>query len=175
MTANDKKPAPYLNPYFGGILLGIVLLMTFYISGRGLGASGAIKSSVVATVQGISPKHATESEYYSLFIKEDRNTLNTWLVFEAVGLLAGAFLSGALARRLTWRVEHSPKITSRRRLIFAFLGGSLFGIGAQLARGCTSGAALSGSAVLALSGFLAMIAIFGSAYLFAYVARKLWI
>jgi uncharacterized membrane protein YedE/YeeE len=175
MNSNDKKPAPFLNPYFGGILLGILLLMTFYITGRGLGATGAIKSSVIASVQGISPEHASESEYYNMFIREDRNTLNTWLVFEAIGLLAGAFLSGALSRRLTWRVEHSPKITSRKRLIFAFIGGGLFGIGAQLARGCTSGAALSGSAVLATSGFLVMISIFGSAFLFAYFARKLWI
>ncbi len=175
MTNNDKKPAPFLNPYFGGILLGILLLMTFYITGRGLGATGAIKSSVIASVQGISPQHAHESDYYNLFIREDRNTLNTWLVFEAIGLLAGAFLSGALSRRLTWRVEHSPKISSRTRLIFAFIGGGLFGIGAQLARGCTSGAALSGSAVLATSGFLAMITIFGSAFFFAYFARKLWI
>jgi uncharacterized membrane protein YedE/YeeE len=175
MSTIDKKPAPFLNPYFGGILLGIILLMTFYITGRGLGATGAIKSSVVASVQGISPEHADESEYYNLFIREDRNTLNTWLVFEALGILAGAFLSGALSRRLTWKVEHSPKITSRRRLIFAFIGGGLFGIGSQLARGCTSGAALSGSSVLATSGFLAMVTIFGSAFLFAYFARKLWI
>ncbi|MCB0653144.1 MAG: YeeE/YedE family protein [Saprospiraceae bacterium] len=175
MSTKDKTPAPFLNPYFGGILLGVILLMTFYITGRGLGATGAIKSSVIATVQEISPQHANESDYYNLFIREDRNTLNTWLVFEAIGLIAGAFLSGALSRRLTWKVEHSPKITSRTRLIFAFLGGALFGIGSQFARGCTSGAALSGSAVLATSGFLAMISIFGSAYLFAYFARKLWI
>ncbi len=94
MINKDKKPAPFLNPYFGGILLGILLLMTFYITGRGLGATGAIKSSVIASVQGISPQHADETEYYNLFIREDRNTLNTWLVFEAIGLLAGAFLSG---------------------------------------------------------------------------------
>lgn len=175
MSTDNQKPRPYLNPYFGGILLGVVLLMTFYITGRGLGATGAIKSSVVATVQEISPAHTSESDYYSLFIKEDRNTLNTWLVFEAIGMIAGAFLAGALGRRLTWKVEHSPKITARKRLVFAVIGGGLFGIGSQLARGCTSGAALSGSSALATSGFLAMIAIFGSAYLFAYFARKLWI
>ncbi len=172
---NQEGPRPYLNPYFGGILLGVLLLMTFYITGRGLGATGAIKSSVVATIQEISPEHATESDYYSLFIKEDRNTLNTWLVFEAIGMIAGAFLAGALGKRLTWKVEHSPKIKSRTRLIFAVIGGALFGIGSQLARGCTSGAALSGSAALASSGFLAMVMIFGSAFMFAYFARKLWL
>ena len=175
MSTQTKKPSRFLNPYFGGILLGLVLLMTFYITGRGLGATGAIKSSLVATVQGVSHEYASEGEYYKLFIKEDRNTLNTWLIFEAIGLLVGGFLSGALSNRLTWKVEHSPKIKASTRLIFAFIGGALFGIGSQFARGCTSGGALSGSAALATSGFITMIAIFGSAYFFAYFARKLWI
>ena len=51
----------------------------------------------------------------------------------------------------------------------------LFGIGSQLGRGCTSGAGLSGMAVMSVSGFLAVAAIFGSGYLFAWFFRKLWI
>ena len=57
----------------------------------------------------------------------------------------------------------------------AFLGGVFFVYGAQLARGCTSGAALSGMAVLTTAGFVTMIAIFGSGYLFAWFFRKNWI
>ena len=33
-------PAPYWNPLIAGILLGIVLLATFVITGHGLGATG---------------------------------------------------------------------------------------------------------------------------------------
>jgi uncharacterized membrane protein YedE/YeeE len=80
-----------------------------------------------------------------------------------------------LAGRLKLKVEHSPKITSRKRLVFALLGGLAFGIGSQFGRGCTSGAALSGMAALSLGGFIAMMAIFGGGYLFAYFFRKLWI
>jgi hypothetical protein len=80
-----------------------------------------------------------------------------------------------VSRRLTWKVEHSPKITSRRRLIFAAIGGILFGFGSQLGRGCTSGAALSGMAVLSLGGFITMMAIFGTGFAMAYFFRKLWI
>ena len=101
--------------------------------------------------------------------------MNTWLVFEVIGVLAGAFLSGLLFNRLKFKVEHSQKITSRRRLIFALSGGILFGIGSQLAKGCTSGAALSGMAVLALGGFITMMAIFGTAFVFAWVFKKNWI
>ncbi|MEN8225126.1 MAG: YeeE/YedE thiosulfate transporter family protein, partial [Bacteroidota bacterium] len=141
----------------------------------GLGASGAIKSTVVAAVATVSEKHAEESAYYSKFISDDHHPMSTWLVFEVIGVLAGAFLSGAFAGRLTMKVEHSPKITSRRRLIFAGLGGILFGIGSQLGRGCTSGAALSGMASLSLAGFIALMTIFGGGYLFAYFFRKNWI
>ena len=64
---------------------------------------------------------------------------------------------------------------SKKRWIFAILGGALFGIGAQFARGCTSGAALSGMAVLSTAGFVTMMAIFGTGYAAAYFFRKLWI
>ncbi len=171
---NDKSKI-YWNPYFGGVMLGLLLLATFYITGRGLGASGAAKSTVVATIKKVAPEHAKESTYYSKFISDDAHPLNQWLVFEVIGILAGALLSGALSNRLKFKVEHSPKISSGRRLAYAAFGGLAFGIGSQFGRGCTSGAALSGMASLSLGGFIAMLSIFGSAYMFAYFFRKNWI
>ena len=165
----------YWNPYFGGFLLGILILATFYLTGRGLGASGAMKSGVVTIVDTVAPSHAESSAYYSKFISDEKSPMNTWLVFEALGVLIGAFLSGGLTGRISWRTQHSPKITKKRRLIFALGGGVLFGLGAQIARGCTSGAALSGMAVLSTGGFITMLAIFGSGFLFAYFFRKNWI
>lgn len=164
-----------MNPYLAGFLLGLVLLLTFYITGRGLGASGAVKSTVIFAVDKISHQHAQESGYYSQFISDDAHPLNTWLVFEVLGVLAGAFLSGAIAGRLNFKVEHGPRITSRTRLAMAVLGGLMFGLGSQLGRGCTSGAALSGMASLSLAGFITMLAIFGSGYVYAYFFRKLWL
>lgn len=165
----------YWNPYFGGFLLGIIILFTFYLTGRGLGASGAMKSGVVTIVDTVAPSHTENSAYYSRFISEEKSPMNTWLVFEALGVLIGAFLSGGLAGRIGWRTQHSPKITGKRRLIFALGGGILFGLGAQIARGCTSGAALSGMAVLSTGGFITMLAIFASGFAVAYFFRKNWI
>ncbi|MBK5208430.1 MAG: YeeE/YedE family protein [Flavobacteriaceae bacterium] len=171
----QKNRHVYWNPYFGGFIFGILILFTFYLTGRGLGASGAMKSSVVSIVDTISPTHAENNAYYSKFIEEDKSPMDTWLVFEALGVLIGGFISGGLSGRISLRVQHSPKITSKRRLVFALGGGVLFGLGAQIARGCTSGAALSGMAVLSTGGFITMLAIFGSAYAFAYFFRKNWI
>ena len=175
MKNKVKNKHIYWNPYFGGFMLGLLMIFTFYITGRGLGASGAFKSTVVTIVDDVAPTHATNNAYYDQFIKNGKSPLNTWLVFEAIGVLIGGFLSGALGGRLKLYVQHSPNITSKKRLIVALLGGLFFGFGAQLARGCTSGAALSGMAVLATAGFVTMLAIFGSAYAFAYFFRKNWI
>ncbi|MBN1819276.1 MAG: YeeE/YedE family protein [Prolixibacteraceae bacterium] len=165
----------YMNPYMAGILLGLVLLGAMYFSGRGLGASGGIKYAVVSAVNAIDKNHVEQSPYYSKYFEDGNNPLKSWLALEVLGLLIGGFISGAISGRLKFKIEKSPKITNRKRLLFAFLGGVFFVYGAQLARGCTSGAALSGMSVLSVAGFVTMVAIFGSAYLFAWFFRKLWI
>ena len=166
----------YMNPYLAGFFLGLVLLATIFITGRGLGASGAIKSIVVATVDAVAPSHAEHSGFYGSYVGAGKESpLKSWLVFEVAGVLIGAFISGLTSDRLRIVTESGPRINPRLRWVFALLGGALFGIGAQYARGCTSGAALSGMAVLSTAGFVAMMAIFGAGYLVAYFARKLWI
>jgi uncharacterized membrane protein YedE/YeeE len=55
------------------------------------------------------------------------------------------------------------------------IGGILFGFGSQLGRGCASGSALTGMAVLSLSGFISMATMFGTAFALAYFFRKNWI
>ncbi len=164
-----------MNPYLAGTLLGMVLLLAMYLSGRGLGASGGLKYCVVSVVGAVDRPHAEQSGYYSKYFEGGKKPLKNWLTFEILGVVAGGFLSGAISKRLKFKIEKSPSISNKRRLIFAFLGGLFFVYGAQLARGCTSGAALSGMAVLSVAGFVTMVAIFGSAYLFAWFFRKNWI
>jgi uncharacterized membrane protein YedE/YeeE len=169
------KQKKYMNPYLGGVLLGLVLIAAFWVSGRGLGASGASKSVIVSGVKTVIPGHAQKTAYYKDYLESHPKPLKSWLVFQMMGVVVGGFLSGAIAGRLKFRVEKSPKITNKTRIIFAVIGGIFFGFGSQLGRGCTSGSALTGMAVLSLSGFLSMAAIFGTAFALAYFARKLWI
>ena len=170
-----RKPR-YINPYFGGVLLGLLLLLTMYITGRGLGASGAVKSAVVTTVDKVAPVHTENSTFYSKFLSDSHSPMFNWLVFESLGIFLGGLLSGALFGRLKkLRIEHSPKITSRTRLWAAAIGGILFGIGSQFGRGCSSGAALSGTGSFSFGGFVVMLGLFGTAYAAAYFFRKLWI
>lgn len=174
--ATVTKKTKYLNPYLGGVLLGLVLLAANFVSGRGLGASGAVKSVVATSIQTVSKESVTKMPFMAEYGQTHGNSpMKSWLVFEMLGVLVGGFLSGALAGRLKLKVEHSPKITSRRRLVFALAGGILFGFGSQLGRGCTSGSALSGMAVLSLGGFITMMAIFGTAFALAFFFRRNWI
>ncbi|MCI0473403.1 MAG: YeeE/YedE family protein [Ignavibacteria bacterium] len=170
------NPTKYMNPYLAGFLLGLLLLATIFITGRGLGASGAVKSAVVSIVSTVAPAHTENTHFYQEYKTEhSENPLKSWLVFEVIGVIIGAFISGLASDRLGLKMEHSPKIKSRTRVAGALIGGLLFGFGAQLGRGCTSGAALSGMAVMSAGGMITMMAIFGGAYAFAYFFRKLWI
>ncbi|HYQ55850.1 MAG TPA: YeeE/YedE thiosulfate transporter family protein [Draconibacterium sp.] len=170
------KEQKYINPYLGGVLLGLLIIVTVLITGRGLGASGAVKSAVITTANKVAPSAAEANSYMKQFISDDNSPMYNWLVFESLGILLGGIFSGIVFGRIKkFRTDHGPQITSKTRLILAVAGGALFGIGSQFGRGCTSGAALSGSATFALGGVIVMFAIFGTGYAIAYVFRKLWI
>ncbi|WP_430809353.1 MULTISPECIES: YeeE/YedE thiosulfate transporter family protein [unclassified Carboxylicivirga] len=172
----NEAPKKYMNPYLAGFFLGFVLLTTIYVTGRGLGASGAIKSFVVQTVETLAPAHAATTDYY---ISQKENNpggpLKSWLVFEVIGVVIGAFLSAVIANRVSVKIEKGPGVRNGVRIAGAVFGGALFGFGSQLARGCTSGAALSGMAVMSFGGIITMMSIFGMAYAIAWFFRKLWI
>jgi uncharacterized membrane protein YedE/YeeE len=173
LTDNQPK---YINPYLGGVLLGLIILATVFITGRGLGASGAIKSAVVTTSNTIAPTATKANNYMSQFVSDDHTPMYTWMVFESLGVLLGGLLSGIIFGRVKkLRTDHGPGITSRKRLVYAVIGGAFFGFGSQFGRGCTSGAALSGSATFALGGVIVLFSIFGTAFAVAYFFRKLWI
>ncbi len=170
------EPKKYMNPYLAGLLLGLLLTATIYITGRGLGASGAMKSVTVAAVETVAPSHTANTKFYTEYSEgHSGSPLMNWLVFEVVGVVIGAFLSGLIANRLDFKLERGPHSTTKIRIAGALIGGALWGFGSQLGRGCTSGAALSGMAVLSTGGILTMLAIFMGAYAFAYFFRKLWL
>jgi len=98
----------YMNPYLAGFFLGLILLVTIYITGRGLGASGAFKSIEVAAMELITPAHTESSQYYKEYSEEHPgNPMKNWLVFEVIGVVIGAFVSGLVSNRLKFKLEFS--------------------------------------------------------------------
>lgn len=164
----------YWNPYLGGTLLGLLLFLTFFLTGHGLGSSGGISRIVVAIEDVVAPTHVAETPYLAELAGGDRNPLDHWIVWQVAGILAGGFVSGLLRKRVHVQTYRGPLISNRTRWLMAFLGGALMGYGARMARGCTSGQALSGGAVLSTGSWAFMLAVFAGGFLLAWFVRRLW-
>lgn len=175
-TPSRRAPAPYMNPYLAGIGLGLVLLASFVVMGRGLGASGAFSSACAVAVDALAPAHAQSNAFWRDYLSSGvGHPLKEWLVFEVLGVLVGGFLSGLLAGRVRRTIEKGPRISTGGRFAWAFLGGALMGIGAKLARGCTSGQALTGGALLSAGGWAFMMMVFAGGYGAAWMMRRQWL
>jgi uncharacterized membrane protein YedE/YeeE len=164
----------YINPYLAGILLGVVLFSAFFLTGSGLGASGGLNRILVFVEDLLAPGHINQVPYLIDLAGGDLNPLDSWIVFLTLGTILGGFLSGWFNKRVKWETVKGPHISVRTRWFLAFLGGLLMGYGARFARGCTSGQALSGGAVLSVGSWAFMFAVFGGAYALAYFFRRAW-
>lgn len=170
-----SKSSPYWNPYVAGVALGVVLFSSFLLTGSGLGASGGVAHVLVQCLKLISPSLVNRNPYFAPMGGGMANPLANRIVWMILGILLGGFVSGVLAGRVKVETYRGPNIRPWPRLLFAFLGGAFMGWGAALARGCTSGQALSGGAVLSVGSWLFMIMIFLAGYLLAYPFRRLWL
>jgi uncharacterized protein len=148
---------PYADPYVAGVALGLVLLASFVLAGRGLGASGAF-TRVADMVTAANRQPPTDN----------------WLLYEVAGVVLGGFASALLAGRVRREVARGPRLSRTSRLAFAFGGGAAMGMGAVLARGCTSGLALTGGALLSVGSWIFTLAAFASAYALAPLLRRAW-
>ncbi|MBK8480423.1 MAG: YeeE/YedE family protein [Proteobacteria bacterium] len=164
----------YWNPYFGGLMLGLVLFAAFFVTGHGLGSSGGTARLVAAAEQRVAPRHVARTPAVAEFMRGAGGPLDHWIVWSIGGVLLGGLTSGLLRRRVRLETFHGPRITARVRWIAALVGGALVGYAARLARGCTSGQGLSGGATLAVGSWIFLFACFAGAYGCAFFVRRLW-
>lgn len=165
----------YANPYVIGVCLGLVLLFSFYTMGRGVGSSASFARIGTFGMGLVAPKHTETNAYFSKYFSGGRSPLMAWLVFLSLGAGLGAFFSAFIANRINGEVVRGPAISVSPRLWLALFGGIFSGFAARLARGCTSGQALTGASELAFGAWVFMFCIFGGAYATAYFFRKEWL
>lgn len=170
-----QQERPLWNPYLAGAFLGLVLLTSFLVLGFGLGSSGAANRTGVAIADTLAHETVAEHPYMGQYVADGKNPFDDWIVFMVVGVfLGGAFGAYSSGRMKRGAVLRGPNMSRRNRLILALAGGIVMGFAARLARGCTSGQALTGGALLSVGSWIFMMAVFAGGYLTAPFVRRQW-
>jgi hypothetical protein len=164
----------FWNPYLAGVALGLVLLASFLVMGQGLGASGAVFRYGVGLLHAVAPAHVESNPHMGAMVAGGQSPLDNYFTYMTIGVLLGGAVSSYAAGRMRLGVRKGPRTTLGWRLTFAFGGGLLMGYAAKLARGCTSGQALSGGAMLSVGAWIFMLAVFAGGYGMAWFVRRQW-
>jgi uncharacterized membrane protein YedE/YeeE len=148
------------SPYVVGIGIGILSWLTFLLSDKAIGCSTAFSRTSGMIERLVRGPKVLSKPYYRRFAPRI-----DWEWMLVLGIMVGAFLSSQLSGqfRLRWLPDlwvgsFGETVTSR--VIVAFVGGILIGIGSRWAGGCTSGHGISGTLQLAISSWLAAICFF---------------
>lgn len=168
-----ERSERFWNPYIAGFALGLVLLTTFLVMGKGLGASGAANRVGIFVAEVVAPAHVAANPSMTA-TKGGGHVLDDWLVFEVLGVILGGAIAAVTAGRFGAKVIRNAGTSVATRLAFAFSGGLLMGLAARAARGCTSGQALSGGAVLSVGAWMFMLSVFAGGYAAAWFVRRQW-
>lgn len=144
------------SPYAVGAGIGMLSWWSFLTAKKPLGITGAFESTAAALGQRFAPRASGVNAY--LTKSEDVPTLD-WEWMLAAGVALGSWLSARAsgdyhAKRVPdlWASRFGSSVA--RRDAGAFLGGALMMFGARVAKGCTSGHAISGTQQLAASSWL---------------------
>ncbi len=170
----NRPPAPLWNAHFAGLMLGLGLLLTFVLTGHGLGASGFPTAVAATAANVVAPTATAANDYLGPMVEGGSNPLDAWITWQVIGVAAGALLAAILSGGFRWQVDGPPRLSRPRRLLLAVIGGMVAGYGARVAAGCTSGLGLSGAATLATAGFLFLGGFFGAGLATGFLTRRYW-
>ena len=82
-------PRPFWSPLVAGIALGLVLLLTFVLTGHGLGATGFF-TRLAAWSGGQVAFDATYNNVYLGPLLDDGKPLSSWITWQVIGVALGA-------------------------------------------------------------------------------------
>ena len=166
-----KNNEKYSNPYISGFLLGLLIIASYLILGTGLGASSGMARIGAFFEVSVMKAHTLSTEYFGAW---GENPLHYYLVYMVLGIVAGGLFSALLNRRVNVQLEKGNAFPGVKRAIYAIAGGILVGFASRLARGCTSGQALTGGALMLTGSFIFLICLFAAGYAAAYFFRRQW-
>ncbi len=167
------KEKSYWSPYLSGVGLGLTLLAAFVVAGQGLGASRAFTAAAGKSIQAIFPAYTATLSYLSSYL--ERSLFQDWTVVEVSGLFLGALIGVLWGRNFKLRFDRGTGVSIGLRAVSALGGGMILGFASRLARGCTSGVALTGGSQFAVAGWVFVIAMFATGFLARSFFRRLWL
>jgi hypothetical protein len=153
------------SPYVVGAGIGLLETFAFATAKRGLGITTAVENAAALAGRRIAP----DAMNINAYVKEREETPKIdWESLLVTGVLAGSYLAARAAGERPG--DALPRIWTRRfgksrlaRDAAAFIGGAVMMFGARMAKGCTSGHALTGTMQLALSSWVFSPIMFASA------------
>lgn len=148
------------SPYAVGIGMGIVSWLSFLLSDRTIGCSTPVVRASGMIERLFRGDKVNDKPYFQKYAP-----VVEWGVMLLIGVVIGSFVSSLISGRfqLEWvpqRWEAAFGTAPIPRLIVAFVGGILMGVGSRWAGGCTSGHGISGTLQLAVSSWVAVIGFF---------------
>lgn len=170
--ATNQRIRPFWHPLAAGIALGLVLLLTFVLTGHGLGATGASTRLAAWLGLQVAPAATTANAYLEPMVRDGR-PLAAWISWQVVGVALGALGAAWWAGRFRWQLDGARSVGVSRRTVAAFVGGALAGFGARVSAGCTSGLGLSGAATLGIAAFVFLVTFFVAGLLVSRLTRGL--
>ncbi len=157
-VTNSTSIRAFWPPWLAGLVLGLVLLLTFLLTGHGLGATGFTTRFAAWMGDLLAPAAVAANAYLGPLV-ENGNPIPSWITWEVLGVALGALAAAYSGGR--WRLQVAgAQAGRRRRLVFALAGGVVAGFGSRIAAGCTSGVGLSGGAALSVAAFVFLAAFF---------------
>lgn len=163
------KPVPALSPYLAGALAGIAAVLALWAVELQFGVTpfyGYIAKPLRALCISIS-----DPGVWAELAQKMQFRVHSYF---AIGIPIGAALSAWLANdwKLTavpseWAKRFGP--STKRRLVWAFIGGFIALFGVRMAGGCPSGLGMSGIIGLSAGGFLGLAMFFAGGVLTAWL------
>lgn len=167
---------PEWSPYVAGSGLGLVTIISLFISSKLLpaptliGASGAYENLVAPIGTALDPKNT----YFNYVMPAGL----TWAVWVIIGVFLGGLVSAVLSGTFKFRKMPDQQWESifgksvLKRWVIVFFASALLEFAAGIAGGCTSGLAISGGIALAPASFIFIAGMFASGIVTAMVIYR---
>ncbi|TWU15827.1 YeeE/YedE thiosulfate transporter family protein [Allorhodopirellula heiligendammensis] len=165
MLSDQTQQIPYdgaaWSPYLVGALIGVLSMLTFYLSNKPLGASTAYARIAGLIGNWVAPGHTASLKYF-----DDKPPKVGWELMLVGGVVIGVFVAAWTGGE--WTGRWLPEMWQDRigpashllRIGVACLGGVAMAFGARMAGGCTSGHGISGTLQLAVGSWVSAICFF---------------